>query len=63
MRKDEQAAAGFGRLLDSLFRKESEYNYSIYTLLSQYYTEFLLFIMAKANNEKIKKIISIISQG
>ncbi|NLD35920.1 MAG: CBS domain-containing protein [Desulfatiglans sp.] len=46
------------RLLDSLFRIESEDNYSIYTLLSQYDTEFLLFIMAKANNEKIKKIIS-----
>jgi tRNA nucleotidyltransferase (CCA-adding enzyme) len=45
-------------LLDSLFRMESEDNYSIYTLLSQYDTEFLLFIMAKANNEKIKKIIS-----
>ncbi|MBN1905841.1 MAG: CBS domain-containing protein [Deltaproteobacteria bacterium] len=45
-------------LLDNLFRLESEDNYSIYTLLSQYDTEFLLFIMAKANNEKIKKIIS-----
>lgn len=45
-------------LLDNLFRIESEDNYSIYTLLSQYDTEFLLFIMAKANNEKIKKIIS-----
>jgi tRNA nucleotidyltransferase (CCA-adding enzyme) len=45
-------------LLDSLFRVESEDNYSIYTLLSQYDTEFLLFVMAKANNEKIKKIIS-----
>ena len=45
-------------LLDSLFRMETDDNYSIYTLLSQYDTEFLLFIMAKANNEKIKKIIS-----
>ncbi len=46
------------RLIDSLYRTESDDNYSIYTLLSQYDTEFLLFIMAKANNEKIKKVIS-----
>jgi tRNA nucleotidyltransferase (CCA-adding enzyme) len=45
-------------LLDHLFRMEMDDNYSIYTLLSQYDTEFLLFIMAKANNEKIKKVIS-----
>ncbi len=46
------------QLLDRLFRTETDDNYSIYTLLSQYDTEFLLFIMAKANNEKIKKVIS-----
>ncbi|MBN2419100.1 MAG: CBS domain-containing protein [Deltaproteobacteria bacterium] len=46
------------KLLDSLYRVESDDNYSIYTLLSQYDTEFLLFVMAKANNEKIKKVIS-----
>ena len=46
------------KLLDTLYRTESDDNYSIYTLLSQYDTEFLLFIMAKANNEKIKKVIS-----
>ena len=46
------------RLLDRLYRMETDDNYSIYTLLSQYDTEFLLFIMAKANNEKIKKLIS-----
>ncbi|MFC1839629.1 CBS domain-containing protein [Thermodesulfobacteriota bacterium] len=45
-------------LLDRLFRKKSNNNYSIYTLLSQYDTEFLLYIMAKANNENIKKLIS-----
>ncbi len=45
-------------MLDRLFRMENDDNYSIYTLLSQYDTEFLLFVMAKANNEKIKKIIS-----
>jgi tRNA nucleotidyltransferase (CCA-adding enzyme) len=46
------------KLLDSLYKVENDDNYSIYTLLSQYDTEFLLFIMAKANNEKIKKVIS-----
>ncbi len=46
------------QLLDNLYRMEADANYSIYTLLSQYDTEFLLFIMAKANNEKIKKVIS-----
>jgi len=47
-----------GPLLDRLFRMKSNNNFSIYTLLSQYDTEFLLFIMAKANNENIKKLIS-----
>ena len=46
------------KLLDNLYRMEIDDNYSIYTLLSQYDTEFLLFVMAKANNEKIKKVIS-----
>ena len=50
--------AGSLQLLDSLYRVGSNDNYSIYTLLSQYDTEFLLFIMAKANNEKLKKLIS-----
>jgi len=45
-------------LLDKLFRMKSNNNYSIYTLLSQYDTEFLLYIMAKANSENVKKLIS-----
>jgi len=45
-------------ILDSLFRIKKDNNYDIYTLLSRYDTETLLFIMAKANNEKIKKLIS-----
>ncbi len=45
-------------LIDRLFRMKRNNNYSIYTLLSQYDTEFLLFIMAKANNENIKRLIS-----
>ncbi len=45
-------------VLDGLFRLNIDDNYSIYTLLAQYDTEILLFMMARANNEKIKKVIS-----
>jgi tRNA nucleotidyltransferase (CCA-adding enzyme) len=45
-------------IVESLIRIKGDDNFGIYTLLSQYDTEVLLFIMAKANNEKIKKIIS-----
>ena len=45
-------------IVDSLIRIKGDDNFGIYTLLSQYDTEILLFMMAKANNEKIKKIIS-----
>ncbi|MFC1862630.1 CBS domain-containing protein [Thermodesulfobacteriota bacterium] len=44
--------------LEKLYRIKEGNSYAIYTLLSQYDTEILLFMMAKANNEKIKKIIS-----
>jgi tRNA nucleotidyltransferase (CCA-adding enzyme) len=46
------------RIMDSLFRLKGDDNYGIYTLLLQYDTEILLFMMAKANNERIKRIIS-----
>ena len=46
------------KALDRLYRLKTDNNYRIYTLLSQYDTEILLFMMAKANNEKIKKLIS-----
>ncbi len=46
-------------ILDKLFKMKKDNSYEIYTLLSQYDTELLLFIMAKANNEKIKKVISL----
>jgi tRNA nucleotidyltransferase (CCA-adding enzyme) len=45
-------------IVDSLIRIKGDDNFGIYTLLSQYDTEILLFMMAKANNEKLKKIIS-----
>ncbi|MBN1626497.1 MAG: hypothetical protein JW944_08215, partial [Deltaproteobacteria bacterium] len=46
-------------ILDNLFKMKKDDNYEIYRLLSQYDTEILLFIMAKANNEKVKKAISL----
>jgi tRNA nucleotidyltransferase (CCA-adding enzyme) len=48
-----------GNILDKLFRMKKDNNWDLYTLLSQYDTELLLFVMAKANNEKIKKLISV----
>lgn len=44
--------------LDALFRLKGDEGYGLYTLLSQYDTEVLLFMMAKANNKGIKRLIS-----
>ncbi len=44
-------------LLDSLYKFDQD-NYHLYTLLNPYDTESLLFIMAKANSEKIRRLIS-----
>jgi tRNA nucleotidyltransferase (CCA-adding enzyme) len=44
-------------LLDSLYKFDGD-NYHLYTLLIPYDTESLLFIMAKANSEKIRRLIS-----
>jgi tRNA nucleotidyltransferase (CCA-adding enzyme) len=45
-------------LLDRLFKFQGKGNYSLYKLLSQYDTEILLYIMAKANNRTIKRLVS-----
>ena len=47
-----------GSVLEKLYRLKKNDNFGIYTLMTQYDTEILLFLMAKANNEKIKRIIS-----
>jgi tRNA nucleotidyltransferase (CCA-adding enzyme) len=47
-----------GTLLDELYRFHGRDRYHLYTLLSQYDTDILLYAMAKANNEKIKRLIS-----
>ncbi|MBW2206675.1 MAG: CBS domain-containing protein [Deltaproteobacteria bacterium] len=44
--------------MDRLYRFKSENDYALYTLLYQYDTEVLLYMMAKANNKNIKKLIS-----
>jgi len=46
------------RVLDSLYRFDGANNYALYTLLSHYDTEILLYMMAKANNRTIKRHIS-----
>lgn len=45
-------------VMDKLYRSKGDSNFAIYTLLSQYDTEILLYLMARANNEKIKRLIS-----
>ncbi|MBW1803434.1 MAG: CBS domain-containing protein, partial [Deltaproteobacteria bacterium] len=45
-------------VLDRLYRTNENDHYELYTLLSQYDTEILLYILARANNEKIRKLIS-----
>ncbi len=47
-----------GGLLERLHRLNTNDNYEIYTLLCHYDTEILLYLMAKANSEKIKRMIS-----
>jgi tRNA nucleotidyltransferase (CCA-adding enzyme) len=47
-----------GGLLEKLYRLKSDDKYGLYTLLSHYDTEILLYMMAKVNNEKIKRMIS-----
>ena len=47
-----------GGLLERLHRLNANENYEIYTLLYHYDTEVLLYLMAKANSERIKRMIS-----
>jgi tRNA nucleotidyltransferase (CCA-adding enzyme) len=45
------------RLLEALFKFDGT-NYELFTLLLPYDTEALLYLMAKAKNEKMKRLIS-----
>jgi tRNA nucleotidyltransferase (CCA-adding enzyme) len=47
------------QVLEELYRLEGKSPYALYTLLSQYDTDILLFMMAKADNENIKRLISL----
>jgi tRNA nucleotidyltransferase (CCA-adding enzyme) len=47
-----------GGVLEKLYRLEVDDNYEIYTLLSHYDTEILLYMMARLNIEKTKRMIS-----
>ena len=47
-----------GVVLEKLYKISSDNNYELYTLLCHYDTEILLYMMAKAHNEKIKRMIS-----
>jgi len=46
-------------VFNRLFQTGTNDTYEIYTLLSQYDTEILLFLMAKTNNQRIKRQISL----
>jgi tRNA nucleotidyltransferase (CCA-adding enzyme) len=45
------------KILDSLYKFNGD-NYELYTLLLPYDTETLLYLMAKAGNEKTKRLVS-----
>ncbi len=47
-----------GGVLEKLYRMKAGDNYELYTLLCHYDTESLLYMMAKVNTEKIKRMIS-----
>ena len=49
---------GITHLTDQLFQFKGNNNYDLYTLLSQYDTEILLYIMARTTSKKVKKMIS-----
>lgn len=49
---------GVNETLDNLFKLTGNDNYALYTLLSHYDTEILLYMLARANSEKIKRLIS-----
>lgn len=46
-------------VLDQLFRLDEENLFGVYTLLSEYDTELILYLMAKTSNRRIKRQISL----
>ena len=49
---------GLTQMTDELFRFKGNNNYDLYTLLAQYDTEILLYMMERTNSEKIKRMLS-----
>jgi tRNA nucleotidyltransferase (CCA-adding enzyme) len=49
---------GLTHVTGELFRFSGNNNYDLYTLLVQYDTEILLYLMARTNSEKIKRMLS-----
>jgi tRNA nucleotidyltransferase (CCA-adding enzyme) len=47
-----------GSVLDQLYKFQGKSNYALYKLLSHYDTEILLYMMARANNRTIKRLVS-----
>ena len=47
-----------GHVLDQLYKFQEKSNYALYKLLSRYDTEILLYMMARANNRTIKRLVS-----
>ena len=47
-----------GNTLERLFKFQQKSNYALYNLLSQYDTEILLYLMAKAHNKTVKRLVS-----
>jgi tRNA nucleotidyltransferase (CCA-adding enzyme) len=47
-----------GGVLEKIYRLRADDNYELYTLLFHYDTEILLYMMARVNTEKIKRMIS-----
>ncbi len=48
-----------GDVLDKLFRLSEDNLFSVYTLLSEYDDELILYLMAKAGNRRLKRQISL----
>ncbi len=53
-----RARGKMGGVLEKLYRMRADDNYELYTLLCHYDTEILLYMMARVNTEKIKRMIS-----
>ena len=61
-RKSTSQRTSANEILDALYKFDGD-NYQLYTILLPYDTEMLLYLMAKANSEKIRRHISVYFTG